>query len=114
LVHAFLSRVLFRRPVHRHSRPATGWATPRPPGRDGLASTLWRNAELVYEGNPVLRAGERFDGTVEPAARVVDGYLGLAQQSVDIQVVPDFQQAASPLRPYAGQSRSDILAGGVA
>jgi cytosine/adenosine deaminase-related metal-dependent hydrolase len=38
-----------------------GWLV----GHDRGHHTLWRNAELVYEGNALLFVGERFTGTVE-------------------------------------------------
>src|SRR6202051_3899151 len=38
-----------------------GWLV----GHDHGRHTLWRDAELVYEGNSVLFVGERFAGTVE-------------------------------------------------
>ena len=38
-----------------------GWLV----GHDHGRHTLWRDAELVYEGETVLFVGERFDGTVE-------------------------------------------------
>src|SRR5258708_17703004 len=36
-----------------------------PVGHAGGHHKLWRNAELVYEGNAVLFVGERFDGPVD-------------------------------------------------
>ena len=38
-----------------------GWLV----GHDHGHHTLWRNAQLVYEGDTVLFVGERFEGTVE-------------------------------------------------
>ena len=38
-----------------------GWLV----GHDQGRHTLWRNAELVYEGNTVLFVGERFEGSVD-------------------------------------------------
>jgi cytosine/adenosine deaminase-related metal-dependent hydrolase len=38
-----------------------GWLV----GHDHSHHTLWRDAELVYEGNTVLFVGERFEGPVE-------------------------------------------------
>src|SRR5712691_6771319 len=38
-----------------------GWLV----GHDRGHHTLWRNAELVYDGNAVLFVGERFEGAVE-------------------------------------------------
>jgi cytosine/adenosine deaminase-related metal-dependent hydrolase len=43
------------------TRIKCGWLV----GHTGGHHTLWRNAELVYEGNTVAFLGERFDGTVE-------------------------------------------------
>jgi len=43
------------------TRVQCGWLV----GHAGGRHTLWRNAELVYEGSTVLFVGERFDGTVE-------------------------------------------------
>jgi cytosine/adenosine deaminase-related metal-dependent hydrolase len=38
-----------------------GWLV----GHDHGHHTLWRDAELVYDGNTVLFVGERFEGAVE-------------------------------------------------
>src|SRR5260370_31103700 len=43
------------------TRIKCGWLV----GLDSGHHTLWRNAELAYEGNTVLFVGERFDGTVD-------------------------------------------------
>jgi 5-methylthioadenosine/S-adenosylhomocysteine deaminase len=43
------------------TRIKCGWLV----GHAGGHHTLWRNAELVYEGNSVLFVGERFDGPVD-------------------------------------------------
>jgi len=43
------------------TRIKCGWLV----GHDRGHHTLWRNAELAYEGNTVLFVGERFDGTVD-------------------------------------------------
>src|SRR6202051_1242234 len=43
------------------TRIACGWLVGHADGHH----TLWRNAELVYEGNTVLFVGERFEGGVE-------------------------------------------------
>jgi 5-methylthioadenosine/S-adenosylhomocysteine deaminase len=43
------------------TRISCGWLV----GHAGSHHTLWRNAELVYEGNSVLFVGERFEGAVD-------------------------------------------------
>jgi 5-methylthioadenosine/S-adenosylhomocysteine deaminase len=43
------------------TRISCGWLV----GHAGSHHTLWRNAELVYEGNRVLFVGERFEGAVD-------------------------------------------------
>src|ERR1700736_2369465 len=43
------------------TRIACGWLVAHADGHH----TLWRNAELVYDGNAVLFVGERFDGAVD-------------------------------------------------
>ena len=43
------------------TRITCGWLVAHANGHH----TLWRNAELVYEGNKVLFVGERFDGPVD-------------------------------------------------
>src|SRR6202051_915331 len=43
------------------TRIACGWLVGHADGHH----TLWRNAELVYEGNTVLFVGERFNGAVD-------------------------------------------------
>jgi 5-methylthioadenosine/S-adenosylhomocysteine deaminase len=43
------------------TRIACGWLVGHADGHH----TLWRNADLVYEGNAVLFVGERFDGRVD-------------------------------------------------
>jgi len=43
------------------TRISCGWLV----GHDDGSHTLWRNAELVYEGNTVLFVGEKFDGPVD-------------------------------------------------
>jgi len=43
------------------TRITCGWLVANAGGQH----TLWRNAELVYEGNTVLFAGERFEGLVD-------------------------------------------------
>src|SRR5258707_4856687 len=43
------------------TRIASGWLVGHADGHH----TLWRNAELVYEGNAVLFVGERFEGAVD-------------------------------------------------
>jgi len=43
------------------TRIKCGWLV----GHAGGRHTLWRNAELVYEGNSVLFVGERFEGQVD-------------------------------------------------
>src|SRR6267154_6129682 len=43
------------------TRIKCGWLV----GHAGGHHTLWRNAELVYEGNAVLFVGERFEGPVD-------------------------------------------------
>ena len=43
------------------TRITCGWLVGHADGHH----TLWRNAELVYEGNAVLFVGERFDGTID-------------------------------------------------
>src|SRR5882672_2026275 len=43
------------------TRVNCGWLV----GHDRGHHTLWRNAELVYDGNAVLFVGERFEGTVD-------------------------------------------------
>ena len=43
------------------TRITCGWLVAHAGGHH----TLWRNAELVYEGNTVLFAGERFEGLVD-------------------------------------------------
>ena len=47
------------------TRIACGWLVGHADGHH----TLWRNAELVYEGNAVLFVGERFDGRGRPRDR---------------------------------------------
>jgi cytosine/adenosine deaminase-related metal-dependent hydrolase len=43
------------------TRITCGWLVAHADGHH----TLWRNAELVYEGNTVLFVGERFEGAVD-------------------------------------------------
>ena len=43
------------------TRITCGWLVAHADGHH----TLWRNAELVYEGNTVLFVGERFEGVVD-------------------------------------------------
>ena len=43
------------------TRIACGWLVANEDGHH----TLWRNAELVYEGNSVVFVGERFEGSVD-------------------------------------------------
>src|SRR6185503_729881 len=43
------------------TRITCGWLVAHADGH----YTLWRNAELVYEGNTVLFVGERFEGAVD-------------------------------------------------
>src|SRR6201991_430103 len=43
------------------TRITCGWLVAHADGHH----TLWRNAELVYEGDTVLFVGERFEGTVD-------------------------------------------------
>jgi cytosine/adenosine deaminase-related metal-dependent hydrolase len=43
------------------TRISCGWLV----GHAGNHHTLWRNAELVYEGNTVLFVGDRFEGAVD-------------------------------------------------
>jgi 5-methylthioadenosine/S-adenosylhomocysteine deaminase len=43
------------------TRITCGWLV----AHDGGHHTLWRNAELVYDGNTVLFIGERFEGAVD-------------------------------------------------
>ncbi|HSJ40379.1 MAG TPA: N-ethylammeline chlorohydrolase, partial [Xanthobacteraceae bacterium] len=43
------------------TRITCGWLVAHAAGHH----TLWRNAELVYEGNAVLFVGERFEGAVD-------------------------------------------------
>ena len=43
------------------TRITSGWLVAHAAGHH----TLWRNAELVYEGNAVLFVGERFEGAVD-------------------------------------------------
>ena len=43
------------------TRVTCGWLVAHAGGHH----TLWRNAELVYEGNTVLFVGERFEGAVD-------------------------------------------------
>jgi hypothetical protein len=43
------------------TRISCGWLVAHADGNH----TLWRNAELVYEGNTVLFVGERFEGLVD-------------------------------------------------
>ena len=43
------------------TRITCGWLVAHADGHH----TLWRNAELVYEGNAVLFVGERFEGAVD-------------------------------------------------
>src|SRR5947209_9931533 len=43
------------------TRIACGWLVAHADGQH----TLWRNAELVFEGNRVLFVGERFEGRID-------------------------------------------------
>jgi 5-methylthioadenosine/S-adenosylhomocysteine deaminase len=43
------------------TRISCGWLV----GHSGRHHALWRNAELVYEGNTMLFVGERFEGAVD-------------------------------------------------
>jgi 5-methylthioadenosine/S-adenosylhomocysteine deaminase len=43
------------------TRVTCGWLV----GHAGGHHTLWRNAELVYEGNTILFVGEDFEGAVD-------------------------------------------------
>ena len=50
------------------TRITCGWLVGHADGHH----TLWRNAELVYEGNSVLFVGERFEGTADEPAVVLE------------------------------------------
>lgn len=43
------------------TRVSCGWLV----GNDGKGHVLWRNAELVYEGNTILFVGEKFYGEID-------------------------------------------------